>query len=332
MGTVLALTFAEIVVRIAIPVRNVGPSFTEFDPSDGRRMKRSFHCERITPEFDMKLTTNSTGERGPERDPTADATILCLGDSFTLGYGVDDGEEFPRLVAAGLRKAIPSVRFDVVNAGMGGAGNGRWLHELERDHFAAPLRLVVMQVCGNDFLDNAREALFRVDDRGELISTGTQSRRWYDAVQDVTEPIPGLAYSRLFCLVKQLATRHWLMSAPDLDVGSEDAPVDERARQEDRLTNAILTRALELCAAKHVPVVGMGCALRGRRRELVRSLFAEHGAPLVVPPSKAEAPELYYRVDGHWRPAGHRQAAAMLLETLAGTPFDQALRGAASHH
>src|SRR4029077_19339562 len=104
------LALCELVARLAVTVRNVGPSFTTFDPVYGKRLKRSFACWRITPEFAMHFATNSYGFRGVEPPAPPEHAIVFLGDSFTMGYGVSDGEEFPALIAQ-------AVDHPVINAG-----------------------------------------------------------------------------------------------------------------------------------------------------------------------------------------------------------------------
>ena len=65
LSTAVSLGLAEIAVRIFVPVRDVGPSFSVHDPFFGKRIKAGFSAERRTPEFRMRLTTNSLGFRGP---------------------------------------------------------------------------------------------------------------------------------------------------------------------------------------------------------------------------------------------------------------------------
>src|SRR6185295_7928209 len=103
LSLVASLGLAEVVVQAFVPVRDVGPSFTVYDPVLGKRLKASFSAERITPEFRMRLSTNSLGFRGPEPKAISSGPILFLGDSFTMGYGVRDGEEYPARVATELR-------------------------------------------------------------------------------------------------------------------------------------------------------------------------------------------------------------------------------------
>jgi acyl-CoA thioesterase-1 len=49
---------------------------------------------------------------------TAPKTLLCLGDSLTAGYGLDESQAWPALLQARLDAALPGWR--VVNAGVSG--------------------------------------------------------------------------------------------------------------------------------------------------------------------------------------------------------------------
>jgi len=57
--------------------------------------------------------------------------LFVIGDSYTEGYGVNDGEEFPRLVGQRLSQRYGPMT--VINYGVGNTGNGRWIKILERD-------------------------------------------------------------------------------------------------------------------------------------------------------------------------------------------------------
>jgi lysophospholipase L1-like esterase len=66
---------------------------------------------------------NGLGLRGheplPEADGDAGLRVVCLGDSFTFGWGVEDNETFPVLVEEALDAAIDEP-VDVINCGAPG--------------------------------------------------------------------------------------------------------------------------------------------------------------------------------------------------------------------
>ena len=94
----------ELALRVSGLVRNVGPAFSVYDAKYGKQHKANFSAIRTTPESTFRLTTDSRGMRGPEPDRFPYRPLLFLGVSFTEGYGVDDGKEFPALVRKDLKQ------------------------------------------------------------------------------------------------------------------------------------------------------------------------------------------------------------------------------------
>jgi lysophospholipase L1-like esterase len=95
------------------------------------------------------LTTNSRGFRGtaeiaPQRTPGR-PRLVCVGDSFTLGYGVDDAHAWPQV----MQSLDP--RLEVANLGQGGYGIDQFL--LWRQRAAADLEcdLLVCAFIPEDF-------------------------------------------------------------------------------------------------------------------------------------------------------------------------------------
>jgi lysophospholipase L1-like esterase len=69
------------------------------------------------------IENDSAGLRGPERtaDGGADVyRILCVGDSVTFGFNVDQPDPYPRRLEALLRERHPGKRIEVLNAGVPG--------------------------------------------------------------------------------------------------------------------------------------------------------------------------------------------------------------------
>ncbi len=99
---------------------------------------------------------NSIGLRGPEPrlDPAA-IRILCLGDSFTFGLGVDDDEAYPAVL-----QNLLGERFEVFNVGVPGHGNDESRVMLERlAPTLSPDLVIAAFFPANDFIDNRRPAV-----------------------------------------------------------------------------------------------------------------------------------------------------------------------------
>lgn len=314
-GLLLGLVIAELAVRRWVVVRNVGPSFTVFDPTYDKRLKTNFSCERITPEFRMRLTTNSLGFRGPEPGPSDARPILFIGDSFTMGYGVNDGEEYPAVVRQALAERFGDERVPVINAGIGDVGTGRWVRFLRGQAVALDPGLVVLQICGNDFEDNVREGLFRLTGDNSLVEQRIVARPFARYVQECVEAIPWLSYSHLICLVKQLRLPMTVQDdpAPQPVDSSTSAGSDSPT---DRLTHRLVSEIIDVCRRRSWPLLVLLVDVENSRREALDDLLKAASVPFVRFPTKNERPELYFRVDGHWNEAGHALAASLVLDYI----------------
>lgn len=312
LSVVTSLGLAEIAVRLFVPVRDVGPSFSVYDPVFGKRIKAAFSAERITPEFRMRFSTNSLGFRGPEPDGFPQRPVLFLGDSFTLGYGVSDGAEFPARIATELRRRYGRAPPPVVNAGIGDSGNGFWVKFLQRSAVAMQPRLVIMQLSENDFADNVNEKLFALEPRGTLRELPVPAAGAMRKLQWVIEAVPGLGYSYFVGLLRQVR-------APNFGSRGSSAAGSlrpQRLEPADQLTLRIVEEALSICATHGWRMLGISVGLPEAREAAVKELFARYSVPFLVIPAKSEQPDLYYRIDGHWNIRGHAYAAGRVLEAM----------------
>lgn len=312
-----SLVAAEVVVRLSGVAREVGPSFTEWHATDGVHIRRSIQVTRTTSEYTMTFTSNAAGFRGPELPPTIERSLLLLGDSFTMGYGVDDGDVF----AARLAGSMPPG-CTVVNAGIGGTGNGRWLHVLEREHARLRPAVVVLQICSNDVDDNVREGLFTLAAEGRLVAHAPAPPSAMRRLQGWIDAIPGASSLHLVGLGRQIGARGTMPP----DAVEATAPTAGPAHDLFlALVRAAVDRVRESGA---LPLLFTADATEEQARPL-RELGEGLGVPVLRMPSRAERPELYYRVDGHWNAAGHRHVAEQLAAALAREPFASRLQHAA---
>ena len=90
------------------------------DNEFGHRNKPYFDGWLVGPEFRNRIQTNSYGFRGmqdflPQRD--GKLRIMALGDSFTLGFGVEEDEVFANKTAAILQNRL-SIPVEALNLGV----------------------------------------------------------------------------------------------------------------------------------------------------------------------------------------------------------------------
>lgn len=313
-----AVIIAELLVRALVPIRNVGPSFSIYDSVYGMTLKRSLTATRTTPEFTMELSTNSLGFRGPEPQQFPNNSLLFLGDSFTMGYGVSDGEEFPDLIRQALIEKWEADAPLVINAGIGNRGNGHWIKFLRSEATEYEPQLVVIQLFANDFQDNINERLFALSPQSELIELPVPAKSRQRALQELIEAVPGLASSYLVGLARQVvSSARQRQSRPT----SETTPAPDPSSNRDQLTYRLIEEVIRLCEMEDWPMIALVVGIEGERFDQVERRLTDGGISFVRFPNKSERPDLYYEVDGHWNAQGHALAAELLLKVLAQREF-----------
>ncbi len=160
---------------------------SEHDPDLGWRHRPGLsHRDMYGP--GRTLTINAQGlraqrEYGP-RASGAPRRVVCVGDSFTLGYGVDDAQTWP----AQLERALSG--WEALNMGQGGYGiDQAWLW-YRRDSAAIEHELVLFAFIADDFR-RMRTATF--------LGYSKPLLRWRDGALELTRvPVPSAAYQRPF--------------------------------------------------------------------------------------------------------------------------------------
>src|SRR5688572_11336321 len=178
IGTGLGLCTAEGLVRLFFD-EPVQPRFVT-DPGYGVRWNQAHIATRhyVPGQYNVRVTTNSIGLRGPREYAIERATgtqrILLLGDSFTFGFGVEDGEVVSAVLEDMLNAAQPGTRSEVINMGVSGFGQAEELVTWqERAHAWRPDAVVILYF-DNDIGNNAVAKLFAVGEDGGVRRTGAE--------------------------------------------------------------------------------------------------------------------------------------------------------------
>jgi len=302
---------AEILVRLFITMPFVGPFFSVYDPLLGKRLKKSFSGTIRTPEFTTRVSTNSYGFRGPEPISFPYRPIMFLGDSFTMGYGVNDGEEYPSLVGDALMNQNDHQPIPIVNTGIGNNGNGRWLKFLRGEARQFNPSLVVFQLFKNDFEENLAEKFFELSGDGQLRELPVPPIDNVRRIQNMIDLIPGLSSSRLIALANNFRRRH------DRDVinrvWNNEAEINN---EKDQLTYRILEEAITICKSEDWPMLVLIIGIQGQRLKKLRRLFEQRDITAIIIPDKIKRPDLYFENDGHWNDKGQLLAAQLTLKEL----------------
>jgi lysophospholipase L1-like esterase len=103
------------------------------------------HCRFSNKEFSVEFSVNSQGLRDDERSLEFPA-VVALGDSYTMGWGVQQDESFPQLLEQELGQKV-------LNAGMSSFGTAREMKLLKQIRTDS-LRMLILQYNSNDYGEN----------------------------------------------------------------------------------------------------------------------------------------------------------------------------------
>lgn len=173
----MLLALAEGVLRLAkvTPTTEIHAVYRpdligDYEPN--LRAQNSFFIDRP-----YTFTTNSQGVRSLRelslKKPPDTLRILCLGDSFTMGWGVNDEFTYPEQLFQVIKDKHPDLQVEVINVG------GIWSNILDQiDYFREKGRqlepdLVISQFFPNDiYHEMAREVVSREALRQGSASSG----------------------------------------------------------------------------------------------------------------------------------------------------------------
>jgi lysophospholipase L1-like esterase len=289
---------------------------------------------RIEELGDAVYRINEDGFRGPRHArprPAGGLRVLVLGDSVAFGYGVEEGDAFPRALERQLAELIAGRAVEVVNLGVGGYNAWNEAQLLADVGASYQPDLVVVQFCINDLND-------------PTVHFDAQTRIALPSIPDEAYPDPAKrrapesAPSRLsgWCAASKLCTRTRELRLAGSGAEFDDAdrraavlPVESDAGPEWSWLEA---RYLEMAASARAGGARFALLALPYAAQLDRpapdpvqqrlvAMARRNGWTLVDPlpafrAARAAGTELF--LDWwHPTPAGHRLVAETLLATLA---------------
>ena len=147
----IMLVLGEILIGLASPSEYLYPRY-QFSAQYGLIPFRNVVMVHGIPrKYEFHYTVNSMQSRGEVVAPRASGlpAVVVLGDSYSFGMGVSDGEEYPTI----MRRHLIG-RADVVNLGEPGWGLTQEIRRYYDAGAAYDPKIVVLQFCANDPSDN----------------------------------------------------------------------------------------------------------------------------------------------------------------------------------
>jgi lysophospholipase L1-like esterase len=342
--TLVSLGVCEIAARMifpAPPVANRQPPIHYRYDSEIRYIPVTNQAGWID---DGWVTINALGFRGAPTvvpKPEGRFRIVCIGDSVTLGWGVNDSDTFTARLEELLRTRYPSRDLDVVNEGVAGYNTRQEVVLFSRSAALLAPDLVLVGFYTNDvpgFLDDDKSGdvggtsiLAPARDAGQVVSAGVGATGRLEAF---------LRHSRLVYIlgrtVKRLTNRGERATSQfslEIDVlEGRDSPELQRAWTgiEQQLA-ALQSLARERhFAVALVPLPSReqvsGQYQNAHYQTRLGEIGARLGFPLIDPlPSlvthKNDVADLYIAYDrNHPTAAGHRLIAQAVFDQLVARP------------
>jgi hypothetical protein len=264
------------------------------------------------PEFKVTITFEPAGpRRQPPASPSAVGPVVVTGDSFAMGWGVEDGETFSALLAQ--RHGWPTV-----NTAVSSYGTARELMRLRRLGLLREAHTVIIAYCYNDPEEN--RAFVR--DPVGFIASRNPAELWktlgrYHQIAPTLGNVSRLALHTLRERIKADGLRKTLTGlltshfSPTGELVEASQPA--RVMAEDFLT---VIDAFPELAEKRLVVTEINDWGRTTRFLPELSSLAVRRKNLTVVPIQFER-EDFFRFDNHLNAQGHGKVAASLNRALA---------------
>jgi hypothetical protein len=327
LAIVVTLGALEIGLRLFKPQKIFAVTVNTWDREVGTKHIRGAKGFVINPQYQMDLIINSKGLRDrefPYAKPAGTRRILCLGGSFTCGYGVQAEETFAKVLERILNSdEDESEQWEVLNGGVGSTGTAQQLAYFTTEgHKYDPDFVLVCFSQATDFWDNIISGLYSLED-GKLVkhdAPRTGSRKTQEFVRWIPGYTTFFAKSHLLNFVKNRISRyHFRDLARRINLPGDVSAVEEA---EEELTRRLLIAMRDACAAIDCRLVMTAIPLPDtwgwydETVDLMDYVEAE-GIPFVdlSPEFRKGADcgvQIAYPSDLHWTREGHELAAMTL--------------------
>jgi hypothetical protein len=263
-------------------------------------------CTFENVEFSARLTINRLGLRDDEASLEA-PEVIVLGDSQTMGWGVQQDETFSRILArkTGLK---------VLNAGISSYGTAREMKLLDRLDTSG-LKTLIIQYSDTDAMENW---IFREHGGGLLIMSEADYQRAVRRYLAQQGYYPGKYIHRLFMKLTGLEPEE--PNVTSMPAAPEVSPVEEAelflnvlARGSRRPLDGVQIIVFEINEQIRPPRPFVANVAIVSRRD-GNPPFIRQLRPLDVAPLLEESD--FYTLDDHMRPHGHEVVGSALADLI----------------
>ena len=194
-------------------------------------------------------------------NPTAFIRVLSLGDSHTQGYEVRQEFTYSAVIERYLN-AREAIKAEVLNTGVSGFSTAEQLAFLENEGIKYDPDFVVVGFYANDFEDNIKAGLFRLDESGALSVEKTEHIPGVK-IQNAIYSVPMVAwlgensyfYSVLFNATWQFFKAKLAEDAAEAAIEYAIPTSDEHSDYEIELTAALLNRLHRICSERGIRLI-----------------------------------------------------------------------------
>ena len=230
-----------------------------------RRTQPNSHFTHRSADGHWDFKINAQGFRDARdynyEKPKATLRVLALGDSNTLGYEVRQQATFSEIIERDL--AARGIKAEVLNTGVSGFSTAEQLAFLENEGLRYRPDIVLLAFYRNDFEDNMKAGLFRLDD-DELVAV---KKRHTPGVRilEIINSLPGVPWlsqnSYLYSLVMNSMwgiAKQALLDKAMAELGTEYAVgTKELTAQMKRLSIRLIERMYRLAKSRNIQFIIM---------------------------------------------------------------------------
>jgi hypothetical protein len=333
IATLLALVVAEIAsrhlyhVEMAHFVDSSGKPADMLvdDPELEYRMKPDFRGRQVGSEFQVSISTNSSGFRDNKeffKEKGEAYRILGLGDSITFGWGVEGDQTYLSRLGAVLESEL-GRKVETFNLGVWGYGTIQEVKVFQQFRDYKPdlvileffARNVYVEEAGNDLVDNYNfDQWYRTRDLPQEVRRKEQQANRF-------HPNATKEFVAEHCNLCKIGV---LVFGGFIRKGFHPRGNEERTKVAWQITEDELKEfdgdlgSMNIkCLLLWVPPLGMVQAKDDSVVATLTSFGLQNIKVISALDVLARSPATYYyKLDTHWRPAGQKAVADLLAQTI----------------